>query len=75
MQVLAVDFINSPALYLDKVRDSAVTIIKDGSPIAMLVKPSTAPAESTPISNRLLGVLKDSGINSEDDIKDMRLGV
>lgn len=75
MQVSAVDFISSPATYLERVRDSAVTIIKDGSPIAVLVKPSTSPAESTPISNRLLGVLKDSGIRNEDDIKDMRLGV
>jgi len=60
---------------LDKVRESVVTIIKDGSPIAVLVRPSADTAEITPISNRLLGVLKDSGISNEDDIKNMRLGV
>ena len=70
MQVSAVDFIKSPALYLDRVRYSAVTIIKDGSPIAVLAKP-----DDTPIADSLLGLLKDSGIKSKEDIKAMRTGV
>jgi len=70
MQVSVIDFIGSPALYLDKVRDSVVTIIKDGSPIAILAKP-----QSTPITDSLLGLLKDSGIKDKNDIKAMRTGV
>jgi len=69
MQVSAVDFIQSPAIYLDKVRESVVTIIKDGSPIAVLAKPT-----DTPLTDSLLGLLKDSGIQSKDDIKAMRTG-
>jgi len=70
MQVSDVDFIKSPSIYLDKVRDSVVTIIKDGSPIAVLVKPS-----DTPITDSLLGLLKDSGIQDKEDIKAMRLDI
>ena len=70
MQVSAVDFIKSPSIYLDKVKESVVTIIKDGSPIAVLVKP-----EDTPITDSLLGLLKDSDIRDKQDIKAMRLDI
>ena len=69
MQVSTENFINSPAIYLEKARDSIVTIIKDGNPIAVLSRPI-----DTPIANNLLGLLKDSGINSKDDIRAMRTG-
>jgi len=70
MQVSAIEFINSPAFYLDKVKDSVVTIIKDGSPIAVLAKPT-----DTPLADSLIGLLKDSSIKSKDDIKAMRMGI
>ena len=70
MQITANEFIKNPALYLDKAGNSAVTIVKDGRPIAVLTKPS-----DTPIANSLLGILKDSGIRSKDDIKAMRTDV
>ena len=69
MNVSAIDFIKSPSLYLERVKDSTITIIQDGSPIAVLAKPS-----ATPITDSLLGLLKDSGIMSKEDIKEMRLG-
>jgi trimethylamine:corrinoid methyltransferase-like protein len=43
---------------------------RDGAAIAVLAKPNY-----TPITDSLLGILKDSGINNADDIKAMRLGV
>jgi len=64
------EFIKSPALYLDKVRDSTVTIIKDGQAIAVLTKPS-----NTPIADSLLGLLKNSDIKNKDDIKTMKVDV
>ena len=70
MQVSSIDFINSPAIYLDKVKDSVVTIIKDGNPIAVLIKP-----QDTPIADSLLGLFKDLEIKDKDDIKAMRTGV
>ena len=70
MQVSAVDFISSPALYLDRVRDSVVTIMQDGNPIAVLVRP-----QSTPITDSLLGLFRDLDIDDKDDIKAMRTGV
>jgi hypothetical protein len=70
MQVSAVDFIKTPSLYLDKVVDEPVDITKDGCTIAVLVRP-----KSTPITDSLLGLLKDSGINCADDIKAMRMGI
>ena len=68
MNVSAVDFIKSPSFYLESVKDNPITIIKDGNPIAILAKPS-----STPITDSLLGLLKDSGVNCINDIRDMRL--
>ena len=70
MQITAAEFVKSPALYLKKIDDGAVDITQDGLIIAVLSKPST-----TPITDSLLGILKDSGVKSTDDIKAMRLGV
>ena len=69
MNVSAIDFVKSPSIYLEKVKDTTFTIIQDGSPIAVLAKPS-----ATPITDSLLGLLKDSGIKDKEDIKEMRLG-
>ena len=69
MQVTVNEFIKSPALYIRKVTNSAVTIIEDGQPIAVLIKP-----DNTPISDSLLGLLSNSGVKNKDDIKDMRTG-
>ena len=69
MQVTTNDFIKSPALYLGKAKDSVITIVDGGQTIAVLTKPS-----DTPISDSLLGLLKDSGINNKSDIKAMRSG-
>ena len=66
MQVLATDFIKSPASYLDKARDSIVMIVEDGKTIAVLSKPSNAP-----LTDSLLGIMKDYGIETRDDIRDM----
>jgi hypothetical protein len=63
------DFINSPALYLEKVNDESVVITEKGHDIAMLTKPS-----KTPISDSLVGLLKGSGIKNMRDIKKLRLG-
>ena len=68
MQVTVNEFIKSPALYISKVTSSAVTIIEDGQPIAVLIKP-----DNTPISDGLLGLLKNSGVKNKDDIKTMRV--
>ena len=70
MQVSAVEFIKSPALYLEKVSAESISITEDGTTIAMLVKPV-----KTPVTDSLLGILKDSGIKNADDIKAMRTGV
>lgn len=67
MQVAIADFIKSPALYLEKVDSESVSIIKDGYTVAILVKPS-----STPVTDSLIGILKDSGIKNTKDIKAMR---
>ena len=70
MQVAAIDFIKSPAHYLDKVGNETINITKEGRTIAVLAKPS-----NTPVSDSLLGLLKDMGINDKDDIKAMRTGI
>ena len=70
MQVSTVDFIKSPAFYLDKIVDEPVDIIKDGYTIAVLEKPC-----GTPIADSLLGLLKDTGIKCADDIKAIRMGI
>jgi hypothetical protein len=68
MQVSAVDFIKSPAIYLEKIAMENVLITKEGRTIAVLAKPS-----DTPITDSLVGLLKGSGIKSAEDIKAMRL--
>ena len=70
MQVSAVDFIKSPALYLDKIVDESVNITKDGRTIAVLEKPG-----GTPIADSFLGLLKNTGINCADDIKAIGTGI
>jgi hypothetical protein len=68
MQVSSVDFIKSPAIYLDKVGRENVLITKGGRTIAVLAKPS-----ETPVADSLLGLFKDTGIKNADDLKGMRL--
>ncbi|MCL1909117.1 MAG: hypothetical protein FWG12_07110 [Holophagaceae bacterium] len=70
MQVSAVDFIKTPEFYLGKVDAENVHITKNGHTIAVLAKPS-----ETPVSDSLLGILKDSGIKDASDIKAMKVGV
>ncbi len=68
MQVSAVEFIKSPAIYLEKVGMENVLITREGRTIAVLAKPS-----DTPITDSLVGLLKGSGIKGAEDIKAMRL--
>ncbi|MDR2599765.1 MAG: hypothetical protein LBC73_05760 [Oscillospiraceae bacterium] len=70
MQITTVDFTKNPALYLQKVEAESISIIEDGNTIAMLVKPT-----KTPVTDSLLGILKDSGIKNANDIKAMRTGI
>jgi len=70
MHVSVREFVKSPALYLEKIENERVQIVKDGHIIAILSKPSC-----TPIADSLLGLLKDAGITSADDIKAMKVGV
>ena len=78
--VLATDFIKAPSLYLGMVKESSITITQDGSPIAMLVRAdngnpiATIETSDTPITDGLIGILKDTGIQARDEIKEMRLG-
>jgi hypothetical protein len=64
MQVSELDFIEKPALYLDKVQDETISILRNGSVIAVLTKPDYAP-----ITDSLLGILKNLDAKSKDDIK------
>jgi len=70
MHVSIREFVESPALYLDKIEAGNVQIVKDGLTIAILSKPS-----STPIADSLLGLLKGTGITSADDIKAVKVGL
>jgi len=70
MLVTDKDFVRFPALYLDKVKVESVHITKDGCTIAILAKPS-----NSPITDSLLGLLKDTGVKSADDIKAMKVGI
>jgi hypothetical protein len=47
-------------------------VIPEGSELIVTVLPLPG---STPVTDSLLGILKDSGISSADDIKVMRTGV
>ena len=60
-EITAVDFIKSPALYLDRVNVESIVITKEGRPVAVLAKP-----DDTPISSSLLGLLRDTDIESLD---------
>ena len=68
MMVAVADFIKQPTIYLEKIEAECVYIMKDGNTIAVLAKPS-----KTPISDSLLGLLKDVGINNYDDMKAMKV--
>ena len=70
MQVADVDFINEAARYLEKLTDEPIHITRNGRNYAVLAKQS-----ETPLTDSLVGILKDSGITCGDDIKRMRLGV
>ncbi len=70
MQVSAVDFIKSPAIYLEKSGVENVLITKEGRTIAVLTRPS-----DTPVTDSLLGLFKDTGIKNADDLKAMRLDI
>ena len=70
MQVTVKEFVDFPALYLEKADVESVYITKDGQTIAVLAKPS-----SSPITDSLLGLLKDTGLKSNDDIKSMKVGI
>lgn len=69
MQVTVNDFIKKPDFYLGQIDIETVHITKDGKTIAILAKPN-----NTPITNNLLGILKDTGIKNVNDIKAMRTG-
>jgi len=68
-QVTATDFINSPAIYLERVADGTINITRDGQTIAILAPPSI-----TPIADSLLGILEGSGVSNSNDIKTLRTG-
>jgi hypothetical protein len=68
MLVSSVDFVKSPALYLDKATVEPITITNDGREIAVLTKPS-----DTPVTDSLLGLLSGLDIRNSDDIKAMRM--
>jgi len=70
MQVASVDFINSPAFYLDRVGVEPVTITDEGREVAVLTKP-----RGTPVADSLLGLLRGVDVDGVCAIKDMRLGV
>ena len=53
MRVMLSDFIQSPALYLNEVLNSTITIVDRERPVAILTKP-----ENTPISDNLVELLK-----------------
>ena len=70
MRVSNIDFIKSPAIYLDRAGTEPVTITREGREIAVLTKPN-----DTPITDSLLGLLKGMDIKNTGNIKDVRLGV
>jgi hypothetical protein len=57
-------------MYLEQVSTEPVYIIQDGKDIAVLAKPS-----KTPLTDSLVGILKDSEVSSVEDIRKMRLGI
>ena len=70
MRVADIEFIKSTAEYLGKLDTEPIYITRDGQEYAVLSK-----ATKTPITDSLIGILKDAEITSLEDIKKMRLGV
>ena len=70
MHIADVDFMKSPAEYLDKLNLEPIHITRDGQEYAVLSK-----SIKTPITDGLVGILKGIDITSLEDIKKMRLGV
>jgi hypothetical protein len=70
MYVSSVDFIKSPEHYLERVNAEPIHITRDGRDIAVLAKPS-----DTPITDSLIGILKDADVKSATDIKRIRFGI
>jgi hypothetical protein len=68
--VADVDFINSAAQYIEKLADEPIHITRNGQDIAVLARPS-----KTSLTDRLVGILKDSGITCADDIKKRKMHV
>ena len=68
MLISDVDFIKTPKLYLDRVETESILIMKDGRTIAVLAKPS-----DTPITDSLVGILKNKGIHNVGDIKALKV--
>jgi|GEM_PF-1993138 len=66
-QVTVTDFINSPAVYLERVADGIINITRDGQTIAVLTPPGV-----TPIADSLLGILEGSDVSNSNDIKTLR---
>ena len=70
MRIADIDFIKSPAEYLDKLDLEPILITRNGHEYAVLSK-----SIKTPITDSLVGILKGIDITSSADIKKMRLGV
>ena len=70
MRIAEIEFIKSTAEYLDKLDMEPIHITRSGQEYAVLSK-----ATNTPITDSLIGILKDADITSLEDIKKQRLGV
>jgi hypothetical protein len=68
MRVTEAEFIQSSAQYLEELSDEPIFITRGGQELAVLAKPG-----DVPISDSLVGTLKDSDVKCPDDIKRMRL--
>ena len=69
MRIADIDFIKSPAEYLEKLDLEPIHITKNGQEYAVLSK-----SIKTPITDSLVGILKGVDIANSADIKKMRLG-
>ena len=70
MRIADIEFIKSPAEYLDKLGTEPIYITRDGQEYAVISKTA-----KTPITDSLIGILKGADITTLEDIKKMRLGV
>jgi hypothetical protein len=61
IQAAYIDFVKSPAFYLDKIEAESVVITKSGREIAVLTKPN-----ATPVTSSLLGLLKGVDVDVND---------